>query len=238
MNREATLSNLLNQTFAEISQNGRLIAIYLAIIVPIGAVSNYFQGPSSGSFGFDIGFRLTESLIAQGALAVIAVTATFIMGVALNFWLYAGMVKQTASPGFARFLPWVGIYILASLGIIFGFVLLIVPGVILIVRWTITLPLVIEGRMPAMDTFGASWDRTKECAWSIFGGLVILFILFSILSTIVAGGAIAIGGAFGIGAAAITALSEAVSTVLFTAFAVGAYRLLDDNTDALTEVFQ
>lgn len=237
MKREATLSNLLNQTFAELQANAQLIGIYLAIAIPLGAITNFFQGGDTTIAGIDFGFGIGENLLALGAVAAIVILVALIASFVLHFWLYAGMVRRTTALDFHRFWPWLGIYILSMIGIIFGLIFLIVPGVILAVRWLIVLPLVIEGRMPAMDTFGASWEAVRGHSWSVFGAGVILLILVWIIAAVLGGSTLLLGGPNSIPGAIVTALSESVSTVVFVAFAVGGYRLLRDDTEELAEVF-
>ena len=157
--------------------------------------------------------------------------------IAMSYWLYAGMVRGTSSPGFDRIWPWIGIYILSLLGIVFGIVLLVVPGIILAVRWAVVLPLVIEGKIPAMDTFGESWSLTRGRGWSIFGAAVILVIGMWIVAAIIAGFAFATGGLFATGAVIAGAISETFFSAVFIAFSVGAYRLLRDDSEELAEVF-
>ncbi|MFL0356885.1 glycerophosphoryl diester phosphodiesterase membrane domain-containing protein [Erythrobacter sp. GH1-10] len=238
MNREATLSNLLSQTFAEIGANTQLIGIYLAVTIPLSAVGYFFQGGDTTISGFDFGFGVGENLLALGALAVVVVLAVVIAAIVLQFWLYAGMVRRTTALDLNRFWPWIGIYILTMLGILFGLVFLIVPGVILAIRWLIALPLVIEGRLPAMDTFGASWEMTRGRSWSIFGAGLILLIIKMVIGGILGGSTLLFGGTASIGAAVVSAISEAISTIIFAAFAVGAYRLLRDDAGELAEVFE
>lgn len=237
MKREATLSNLLNQTFAEIGANMQLIGIYLAVTIPLGGISFFFQGGDTTIGGFDFGFSVGENLLALGAFAAIVVLAALIAAIVLQFWLYAGMVRRTTALDFHRFWPWIGIYILTTLGILFGFILLIVPGIIIAIRWLVALPLVIEGRLPAMDTFGESWEMTRGRSWSIFGAAVILFILVWIISAILGGSTLLFGGATTIVGAVVSAIAEGISTVIFAAFAIGAYRLMRDDSEELAEVF-
>ncbi|MBD2842094.1 glycerophosphoryl diester phosphodiesterase membrane domain-containing protein [Erythrobacter rubeus] len=239
MNREATLSSLLDQTFTELSDSRRMVAIFLAIWIPITAVSGYFQGGRSDfDVGFGFGFQLTESLLAQGVLAVVAVIGAAIAGLLLSYWLYAALVGRTTAPGFGRFWPWLGIYILYLLGIMFGLVLLIVPGLILGVRWAMALPLVVGSRLPAMDTFGESWEKTRGRSWSIFGSFVILVIGVAVFNAIMGSLAVLLGGPGSIGGLLLLAIGDGVSAAIFTALPVAIYRLLHNNTDELAEVFE
>ncbi|GMN01734.1 glycerophosphoryl diester phosphodiesterase membrane domain-containing protein [Erythrobacter sp. MTPC3] len=238
MNEQATLGNLLNQTVEEIRENARAIGIFLAMWIPIGAITTYIDPSSSNAMGFGFGFMLTESLMAKGILAVIVVIASTIAGVVLLYWLLAAIVRQTISPGFDRFWPWFGIYLLSSIGIVFGFLILIVPGIILAIRWVMVLPLVVEADTPAMDTFGESWNRVRGYSWSILGAALILFVGVLIISSVI-GGAFALADQLtSIPGVIAVAVADGISTVLFIAFPVAVYRLLHNNADELAEVFE
>ena len=239
MRSEPTLSNLLSATFEQIGESARLIVIYLAVMVPLGTLSLYFErSGGSSDFGFDFGIILTESLFAQGMLAVAVVVGVFVVSLVLYYWLYAAMLRRTASPSFGRILPFLGIYILSALGIGFGFVLLIVPGLILIVRWVAVLPVVLAEDRPAMDSFGDSWEMTRGHFWSILGAIVILFVMAIIVAGIFGGAAIVLGGEGSVGALAIDSLVEQATSTLFVAFAVAAYRLMHHTSEELTEMFE
>lgn len=239
MNSGPTLSNLLSATFDQIGENTRLIAIYLAVMVPLETISLAIQGPGSGSdLGLNFGFLLSASVLAQGALAIAAVVGVFVVGLILYYWLYAGMAVRSLSPSFGRFLPFFGIYILSTLGITFGLVLLLIPGLILIVRWLLVLPMVLTSDKPAMDTFGESWSATSGHSWSIFGAIVILFFILIIAAGIIGGASYLLGGDGSVGAMAIEAFVDRGSGVLFIAFALGAYGLMHDKREDLTEMFE
>jgi len=77
----------------------------------------------------------------------------------------------------ARFFPIVGFAILYSIALFFGFVLLVVPGVILLVMWTVALPAcVVEGLGP-VECMRRSAELTKGYRWKIFGIMILLWII-------------------------------------------------------------
>lgn len=234
MKNGATLSSLLNQTFAELSKHRQIVFVYLAIAVPAAFVSAFFGNESSSSlFGFGFSFSLDDT-VGLGILAGILMFAAFIVDIVITYWLTGALVRQSAVPGFDRFLPWLGIYILSWLGIMFGLVLLLVPGIILMVRWIAVMPVVIKGDVPAMDAFGDSWEMTRGYGWSVFGAGIILAILLIVVAAVTGIASTAAGPIIG---SAFKAITESASTVLFTAFGVGAYRLLKDDSEDIAEIF-
>ncbi len=76
--------------------------------------------------------------------------------------------------------------LLAGLGIAFGLVLLIVPGLILLTWWILLIPvIVLEGRS-AGEAFGRSRELVRGYAWNVFG-VIVLTILLVIAFNIVLG---------------------------------------------------
>jgi hypothetical protein len=62
---------------------------------------------------------------------------------------------------------YIGVSILANIGIILGMLLLVIPGVVLAIRWSIAAPIVLAEEQGAGDSLSDSWARTKEHAMSI-----------------------------------------------------------------------
>jgi hypothetical protein len=81
--------------------------------------------------------------------------------------------------------------VLASLGVGLGLILLIIPGLILLTRWILIIPvIVLEGRS-AGESFGRSSELVRGNGWAVFGLIVVTFILLAIAGAII-GGIIAI----------------------------------------------
>jgi MFS family permease len=67
--------------------------------------------------------------------------------------------------------------ILASIGIGIGFIVLIVPGLILLTFWSLIIPEIVIGRAGAMDSFSRSWRTVRGYAWNVFGVYVLVFLI-------------------------------------------------------------
>lgn len=83
--------------------------------------------------------------------------------------------------------------ILAGLGIALGFILLIVPGLILLTIWSVIAPAIVLERIGVMESFGRSRQLVKDNGWQVFGVIVIVFIITQVVVRILS----AIGGAGG-----------------------------------------
>jgi hypothetical protein len=76
--------------------------------------------------------------------------------------------------------------ILASIGITIGFILLIVPGLILLTWWLLIVPVImLEGRS-ATEAFGRSRELVRGNGWNVFG-LIVLTVVILIVAGIVLG---------------------------------------------------
>jgi hypothetical protein len=74
-------------------------------------------------------------------------------------------------------LPLVGFGILFGIGVGIGFLLLVVPGLILLTFWSLGAPaIVVEGIGP-VDAFGRSWRLVRGNAWPVFGTLLVVLLI-------------------------------------------------------------
>jgi hypothetical protein len=67
--------------------------------------------------------------------------------------------------------------ILASIGIAVGFVLIIVPGLILLTFWSLIVPEIALGGAGALESFGRSWRTVRGYAWNVFGTFILVFLI-------------------------------------------------------------
>jgi hypothetical protein len=160
-------------------QFGLLIGGALAVFVPVAIINGLLY--DSG------GFFLT--LIAN-AIALVA------------SYLYQGMVVEAARDildgrrdqsigGLFRSAgavvgTLIVVGILAGIAIAIGFVLLIVPGLILITIWAVVVPVVVIERTGVFEAFGRSRELVKGHGWQVFGVLILLFIAAFIIQILIA----------------------------------------------------
>jgi len=73
--------------------------------------------------------------------------------------------------------PLIGAGILAALGIVGGFILLIVPGLILLTMWAVIAPVIVVERRRVFDAFGRSRQLVKDHGWPVFGTVVVAYLI-------------------------------------------------------------
>ena len=133
----------------------------------------------------------------EGVLAVVAAVVSLVLAV-----LYQGMVVQlvrdvqdgrrdhTVGELFSSVSPvllvLIAVSILAGLGIAIGFVLLIVPGLILLTFWSVVAPVTVIERPGVFSAFSRSWELVRGYGWPVFGTIVLVFLLV-IVAAIAAG---------------------------------------------------
>jgi Membrane domain of glycerophosphoryl diester phosphodiesterase len=117
---------------------------------------------------------------------------TFLVALVATFWLQGALVKAIDDIRDGRpdlsfgetfevvrpQLPAIIVAgILAVLGVMLGLILLIVPGLYLLTRWILIIPVVVlEGRS-AGESFGRSWELVKGFGWNVFGVIVLTILL-------------------------------------------------------------
>jgi hypothetical protein len=75
--------------------------------------------------------------------------------------------------------------ILAGIGILLGLILVIVPGLYLLTIWSMIVPvIVLEGRS-AGESFARSREIVRGNGWSVFGLVIVTFLLVAIATTII-----------------------------------------------------
>lgn len=136
-------------------------------------------------------------LTSGGVLVGLATTA---IGLIATYW-YQGMVVEavvdildgrrdhTVGSLFSSATPFIGRLIgaglLATLIIIIGFILIIVPGLIALTFLAVVAPAVVIDRVGVTDALRRSRELVSGNAWRVFGVIVVLFLLTAIVSGIV-----------------------------------------------------
>jgi hypothetical protein len=90
---------------------------------------------------------------------------------------------ESLGVGLARLFPIIGLaVVMAILGGI-GFMLLVVPGLILMTMWFVSMPACVVEQLGPLASLGRSSQLTKGHRWKIFG-LMLLLIIISIVITL------------------------------------------------------
>src|SRR5262249_6567325 len=165
------LSGVLGEAWALYRRHAPHFILISFVIYLVVAVINALLSWALGSVGASIGvvFSVFGMYLLQAAL-VKAVQD-----------VRDGRVDLDLRATIAAALPYVSSVaiasILASIGIAIGFILIIVPGLILLTFWSLIVPHIVIGGSGAFDSFGRSWRTVRGRAWNVFGTFILVFLI-------------------------------------------------------------
>jgi hypothetical protein len=130
------------------------------------------------------------ALLAIVSIATVVVGTTWLQGA----FVYAvqdardGSFDASLGEVFSRvsssILPLLGAGLLAGICIALGFVLLIVPGLILLTIWSVIAPVIVIERSAALDAFGRSRALVRGHGWTVFGIVLVTGLLSGLATTL------------------------------------------------------
>ena len=165
------------------------------------AFSTYreYAGPLLGGALVVIGIAGLISALLGASESVILVLIGTIVGLIGQF-LYTGYVvklvqdvrdgrrDQSVGELFRAAAPFVGTLILngilAGIAIGIGFVLLVVPGLILLTIWAVISPAIVVENRGAIEAFGRSRELVKGEGWSVFAVILLAFLIIVAVSIV------------------------------------------------------
>ena len=249
MDHEADVSGILSQTVDVASGAGRAVAVYVLALGLFSGIGGLLGLASMEddmfSVGFNYDFMVGETAGFLGSLFEIAGLVLFVVA---SYFLLAQMMAAVGRPmrRGQRFWSFVGMSIFAMIGVMIGFVLLIIPAAILIVRWSAANGFVLGGEHSVTQALGASWEATDGHGMSIFGAGLVLWIALAVLSAVVVGVVAGVGLA-GAGAAfsplvalamAVSGFVEAFGNAVSFAFSIAVFHLVAPADTAVADVFE
>jgi hypothetical protein len=176
--KRISVGGVIGETFSIYGQNlGALLGSAIVVFIVVGLIAGILQA-------------------AGGVVLVLLASAVRIAGNALYTGFVVKLVEDTRdgrrdfgvgdlfSAAAPFILPLIGFGILFAIGVTIGFILLIVPGLILITFWSVGAPaIVVEGIGP-IDAFKRSWQLVRGNAWPVFGTLVVVFLIVILVGVV------------------------------------------------------
>jgi hypothetical protein len=83
-------------------------------------------------------------------------------------------------------LPLIGLSILLGIGVGIGFILIIVPGLLLMTIWSVAAPSLVIERRGVFAAFGRSRELVRGHGWQVFGVILVVIALSIVISIVVA----------------------------------------------------
>jgi hypothetical protein len=234
MQREPGVGDFLRETLSLVGDASRDVGLYILAIGGLGAVGAAFglEKSTARLIRVGYGFQATNA----GANALYGIFAG-IAGLVAAYLLLARYlaVRDRLGEGAARFWPYLGMAILSGFAMALGLILLVVPGLVLLVRWSAASGFVIGNRDGVTDSLSASWEATSGHGWPIFWAGVLLFIGIIVASAVVGSVAGVLGTS--VWGGVLSAFVQAASTAITLALGIAVYMLVHDDTRKLGEVF-
>ncbi|HXH17010.1 MAG TPA: hypothetical protein VNJ10_12855 [Sphingomonas sp.] len=168
-----------------------LIALPQFLLGQIGRGAAVLQNFQQGQYALAAVYGIIVGvlwLIASGAL--VQATVAHDEGRPAN-------PREMLQVGVLRCLPLLAVYVLLLLGIWAGTILLLVPGIMLGVMWSVSLPAIVAERPGVFGAFGRSRALTKGARWHVFGILLLAFVIYMLASIAIGVASVAGYGSLG-----------------------------------------
>ncbi|MGO9320858.1 MAG: hypothetical protein ACLQBY_08680 [Solirubrobacteraceae bacterium] len=179
----------------------RVLNIYVdqaSVLMPAAAVVFVFTGIIAALL-----------VVASPGLVLLALVIDLVAGT-----LFTGMVvelvadvqdgRRDSSPGqlLRAVTPVLGqlilVGIIAGIGIVIGFILIIIPGLFLLTIWSVAAPVVVLEHPGAFAALRRSRELVSGNGWQVFGVILVLYIVVAVVSFILEAAAESAGSGAGV----------------------------------------
>ena len=184
--KAVAISEILGKSWSIFKKNWKTIYILLALPLVLTIIQEMLYGLTDitgvSAFVVQVVFWLAQMIVSMG---IIKAMLYIVRGKEVDV--------DTILSTKGSILPFLFASILVSLIVLFGFVLLIIPGIYLAIKYMFVPYLLIDKELGAMESLKMSSEMTKDIKWSLFafslvalligyGG--ILFMLIGLLVTL------------------------------------------------------
>lgn len=233
MGRNFNVGDIFGEAWRLIEDARRDVQIFIVVVGGLGLLGIMFgfsevSNPTAG-FGYRIS---TSDGAGSSAFELLSAAVSVVAGYLLLTRYLAA--RGRLHEGGTRFWHYIVMVILSGIAIAIGFVFVIIPGVILLVRWSAASGFVIGAREGIIASLGASWEATKGHSGPIFLAGLLFFIVVVVGGIVLAGVLGAISAQF---AAIAASFLEAFMNAVGLAFGIAIYCLVHDDTQEIGEVF-
>jgi hypothetical protein len=208
MNRSIDIGSVISRTF-------KIYADQASVLLPAAAIVFIGVGIISALL------VVIAPVLAILAFIVILVGTTLFTGMVVELVAdvqdgrrdaTVGQLIQAARPVIGKLIL---VGIVAGIGIAIGFILIIIPGLILITIWSVFAPVIVLERPPGLGALGRSRELVRGNGWQVFGVIVVLVIGVGIVAAIIE----AIGDAGGTGVGIVVRVIVQILTAPISALA-------------------
>lgn len=184
---------------------GRHFLLFLGLTVLLFAVPLFLVGATIGMAGLTGAAGMSWALLPIWLVMMVAsalLQASLVRATILHLDGQPVRFGAVAAVGFSMLPRLIGLSIVVAIGSALGMVLLIVPGVILYLMWSVAVPVAVQEGLGIGDSLRRSRELTSGVRWRIFGLFLVLGIGVGLLMMLA--GAV-LGAIFGAGVAGVIA---------------------------------
>jgi hypothetical protein len=187
---QMSIGRVFERAFATIAHNPLVV---LAIAVVLGGIPSALVAYLGHAFRADALASTADRAAVWGAMFF-----SWVLSIVIGAIVQGAMTRATVAEGegqkasFAEcvaagarvFLPLIGVALLFGLGITVGTILLIIPGIIVMVMWSVAAPAVVVERDGVFRALSRSQELTKGSRWKIFGLFLVLLVIYIVIFSI------------------------------------------------------
>ena len=184
------IGRVIQDLFAALGRNFVTFAILAVVLTGVptavlyglqGAILGPVVGGAGATAAFGSNFGWLGLTTFVSAVFGVILQATIIYGTVSDLNDRQVSVADSLSVGLRALLPLIGLAILMGLALAVGFILLIVPGVMLAIAWCVAVPSYVVEQTGVIASFGRSAELTRGNRWRIFGLFLIYIVAVIIL---------------------------------------------------------
>ena len=188
--RSVSIGRIFSRAFGTLRSNplvtlgiaflfGAMPSLLLAYVVQVSGTQAFEVLGSAAVIAlaiFSAVVAIMLAMITQGAL--VRATTAYSEG-------RKASLGESAMAGLSVALPLFLLGLVSAVGIALGFLLLLVPGIILYVMWSVAAPALVEERLGPIEALGRSADLTSGARWKVFGLTLVVVVLYWLVSALV-----------------------------------------------------
>jgi len=187
--RRMSIGRVFQRAFSTIGHNPLVV---LSIAVLVGAVPSVLMSYVTRSIngGNPAALATTNMRAFWGATMF-----SWVIAVVIGAVVQAALTRATVAENeghratFAEciaaavrvLLPLIGLGFLFGLAIMLGTILFIIPGIIVMIMWSVAGPALVVEREGVMSAFSRSGELTRGLRWKIFGLFLVLLVIYLVL---------------------------------------------------------
>jgi hypothetical protein len=161
--RQLKIGTIIDKTLGVMEHSIAPAAIYVVGITIVNAAVKYL------TLGSTRPLELVGSAVVQ-----------FVVGITAAYLLLNAMLEKTGLRTRGAedvFFAYFALSILYTLGVMAGFIAIVLPGLVIMARWSLAQPMMLARGDGVMQALGGSWERTKGNEFQIIVAVLALFVV-------------------------------------------------------------